>query len=69
MAQTPQALFLPFGVGTCGGLGKSARIVIKRIVTVTKDQMQLLSSERSGRSQRSVVVAVLKGNAMILLAE
>jgi hypothetical protein len=69
MAKAQQASFLPFAVETYGGLGKSARKLIKQIVAAAEDQMQLLSSEEIRKELTgSVAIAVQKGNAKILLA-
>jgi len=69
MAQTQQASFLPFAVETYGGLGKSARKLIKQIASAAEDQMQMLTEEEIREELRgSVAIAIQKGNAMIMLS-
>src|ERR1700753_1526479 len=69
MAKTQQAEFIPFAVETYGGMGKSARKLIKRIASVAQDRLQA-TSEKEVRQQleESVAIAVQRGNANIMLA-
>ena len=70
MAKTQQASFIPFAVETYGGLGKSARKLIKQIASAAEDGLQMLSEEEVRKELRgSVAIAVQKGNANIILAE
>ena len=67
---TQQTSFLPFAAETYGGLGKSARKLIKLIASSAEDGLQMLSEEEVMRELRgSVAIAVQKGNANIMLAE
>ena len=43
MARTQQAEVVPFAVETYGGVGKSARKLIKRIASVAQDRLQVVS--------------------------
>ncbi len=43
MAKTQQSSLLPFAVETYGGLGKSARKLIKLIASAAEDELQMLS--------------------------
>ena len=55
---------------TYGGLGKSARKLIKLIASAAEDKLQMLSEEEVSQELRgSVLIAVQKGNANIILAE
>ena len=55
---------------TYGGLGKSARKLIKLIASAAEDKLQMLSEESVRKELRgSVAIAVQKGNANIILAE
>src|ERR1700722_5654265 len=65
-----QASFIPFAVETYGGLGKSARKLIKLIASAAEDKLQMLSEESVRKELReSVAIAVQRGNANIMLAE
>src|SRR5271170_6567546 len=69
MVETQQASFLPFAVETYGGLGKSARKLIKQIASAAEDLMQMLTEEEIREELRgSVAIAIQKGNAMIMLS-
>ena len=70
MAKTQQASFIPFAVETYGGLGKSARKLIKLMASAAEDKLQRLSEEEVRKELReSVAIAVQRGNANIMLAE
>jgi len=67
VVKTQQASFLSFAVETCGGLGKSARKLMKLIALAAENQQQMLN-EREVRKELGGSAAI-NGNAMILLPE
>ena len=70
MAKAQQACFIPFSVETYGGLGKSARKLIKVIASSAQEQLYMMDEEEVRKELKgSVAVAIQKGNARILLTE
>jgi hypothetical protein len=70
MAKAQQACFIPFSVETYGGLGKSARKLIKLIASSAQEQLYMMDEEEVRKELKgSVAVAIQKGNARILLTE
>jgi len=56
-------------VETYGGLGKSARKLIKLIASAAEDSQMFTEEEVRKELRGSVAIAVQKGNANIMLAE
>jgi hypothetical protein len=70
MAKTQHAKFIPFAVETYGGMGKSARKLIKRIASVAQDRQQGWSDKEVRKQlEESGDMELQRGNANIILAE
>ncbi len=66
----PTSLIRPFDLETYGGLGRCARKLIKQIASVAEDRQQMVSEwEVKQQLDESVVIAVQRGDARIILAE
>ena len=69
MAKTQNAKFIPFAVEMYGGLGKSAKKLLKMISNCARDQMLMWPYHQIIQNLKGeIAISIQRGNAIAILA-